>query len=135
MHTAGFAFCLCLAACLALVSGCGGGGSPTLPVLPMLTLTSADYGHTVTLRVRQSLIWSARANASVGYHWDSVMSPADGLGLTTSTVVDSPGLPGSGSTQYFTWQATRPGQVTVTLRRLFRGAVTEEDTFTVLVTG
>jgi len=66
------------------------------------------------------------------------MSPSDGLDLTIDFVPDfADPLQhiGSGGTQYFTWRATKPGTLEVTLKRDFRGQVTDEYSVTVVVSG
>ncbi|MEI6500164.1 MAG: protease inhibitor I42 family protein [Armatimonadota bacterium] len=126
-----------IVACVWGISGCGGAhdasddGHAYPPTVPLA-------GKTMNLHVGQEMTWSGRANGSIGYHWECVMGPADGLDLTIDFVPDfADPLQhiGSGGTEHFTWRASKPGTVGVTLQRWFRGEKTDEFTVTVVVSG
>ena len=111
-------------------------GTPTATSVYPPTVLLA--GKTMNLHLGQETTWPGRANASLGYHWECVMNPPDGLDLTIDPIpdyADPVQHNGSGGTEHLTWRAAKPGTVGVTLQRWFRGQKTDEFTVTVVVSG
>lgn len=100
---------ICPATGLLFALGCGGTDAP----LPVITLTPADVGHTVALRVGQELEFPMEA-------WTAASGPAFryDCSMTPSGVLDYEGAvaPPSGGDGLF-WRGRRVGTTEVTVTR------------------
>jgi inhibitor of cysteine peptidase len=124
---------------LALAGGCSGSSSTVLP--SPVSLTSADFGHAVTVAAGESFTITLDANPTTGYSWHCTWVPTARLSLTADTYTPTPvpdGVVGSGGTQTYTLKALTAGDATVTLQygRWWEGGDKQDpQTITVHVTG
>jgi inhibitor of cysteine peptidase len=119
-----------LAFVLILATSC----SPAKPV----TLTAANKGSQVNLKVGDQIVITLDGNPSTGYTWES-------LGLDTTIfeqvgeatfVSSNPGLVGAGGNLTLTFKAVKAGTASLTLvyHRPWETGVDPLDTFAVTVT-
>ncbi|HEY5271277.1 MAG TPA: protease inhibitor I42 family protein [Anaerolineales bacterium] len=119
-----------LAWVLVLATAC----SPTKPV----TLTAADKGSQVEVKVGEQIVITLDGNPSTGYTWeakdlDTTMFEQVGDSTFNSS---NPGLVGSGGTLTLTFKALKAGSASLTLvyHRPWETGVDPTDTFAVTVT-
>jgi inhibitor of cysteine peptidase len=119
-----------LAMVLISVAAC----SPTKPV----TLTAADKGGQVEVKVGEQIVITLDGNPSTGYTWeakdlDATMFEQVGDPAFSSS---NPGLVGSGGTLTLTFKALKAGSASLTLvyHRPWETGVDPTDTFAVTVT-
>lgn len=126
---------LLAAALLAAAAGC----TSSRPE-PVRTLTEADDGGALTLRVGDVVAVELRANATTGYAWEA---RDDGTGVLLReagpdyrTDPSAAGMVGVGGAASWRYRALRPGRATLTFayRRSWEQAVAPVDTRTFRVT-
>jgi inhibitor of cysteine peptidase len=115
---------------LVLATAC----SPTKPV----TLTAADRGSQVEVKVGEQIVITLDGNPSTGYTWeakdlDTTMFEQVGDPTFNSS---NPGLVGSGGALTLTFKALKVGSASLTLvyHRPWETGVDPTDTFAVTVT-
>lgn len=98
-----------------LCSGCEGGDS-----LPLLELSEADNGKTVSARVGQEIVVSLRGNPTTGYSWERPApegAAVQALGEVEYAADPNPaGLVGVGGTFRARYRAAQPGRAVLRLR-------------------
>jgi inhibitor of cysteine peptidase len=82
-----------------------------------VTLTAADDGRTVDLRVGDSVVLRLAENPTTGYQWVLEPGSDDVLALQSSDYVGPTGSNvGAGGQRVFTFKAARAGSATAHLR-------------------
>jgi inhibitor of cysteine peptidase len=108
--------------------------SPTKPV----TLTAADKGSQVEVKVGEQIVITLDGNPSTGYTWEAKDLDATMFEQVGDPTFNSsnPGLVGSGGTLTLTFKALKVGSASLTLvyHRPWETGVDPIDTFAVTVT-
>lgn len=77
--------------------------------------TEADSGRTIGISVGQELVITLESNASTGFSWSFLCTPADALGSIGEPeyIVNNPVMLGSGGMLRFRLTALRTGEATL----------------------
>ena len=89
------------------------------PAKPAQTLTEADNGKTVSVKVDDLVAISLKGNPTTGYRWRTAKVDGKAVEQTGepkyTTNQHRPGMVGVGGTFLFTFKATKPGKAAVSL--------------------
>jgi inhibitor of cysteine peptidase len=120
------------------VLAAGPAASPRAPgeeihQMTTITLTRADAGRTVEVRVGDTIRIRLEENPTTGYRWSLEPAGDDALALEASDYVAPGGTVGGGGERVFTFEAKKAGGATVRLKlwREWEGDKSITETFTI----